>query len=115
MFRYALLLLAITVVFASTSCKKTKPCEAIVTVMDPLGLPVAGARVILRQDSVINPTTGIRADILADGITAGNGEVHFEIKLEAVLNLEVSLDLLSAKDYIRLEQSELVRKTVVLK
>jgi len=115
MLRYSLVILSITTVLIASSCKKTTPCEAVITVLDTLDNPVAGARVVLRQDSVINPTTGVRADILAEGITAGNGDVNFEIKLEAVLNVEVTKDLQTAKDYIRLEQSETVRKTVIIK
>jgi hypothetical protein len=44
-----------------------------------------------------------------------NGEAFFEFGLEAVLNVEVDYDVRSARDYIRLEQSETVRKTVVVK
>ncbi len=115
MLRTTILILSITAVFVASSCKKTSSCQAVISVQDTLGLPVAGARVVLRQDSVINPTTGVRADILAEGVTAGNGDVNFEIRLEAVLNVEVTKDLQTAKDYIRLEQSETVRKTVIIK
>jgi hypothetical protein len=115
MLRYAfILLIAITAVTAS-SCKKTKPCKAIITVVDSLGDPVAGAKVILRQDSVVNAQTGVRADLYQEQFSAGTGEAFFEFEWEAVLNVEISKDALTAKDYIRLEQSEEIRKTVVLK
>jgi hypothetical protein len=115
MFRNALIIIAVVLAFVSTSCKKTEPCNAVISVLDTLDRPVVGARVVLRQDSVINPTTGVRADILEEGVTAANGEAYFEFKLEAVLNVEVTYDIRSAKDYIRLEQSETVRKTIILK
>jgi hypothetical protein len=97
----------------STGCKKTEPCEAIVTVTDTLGNKVGGVRVVLRQDSVVS-TRGVRADIFEEATTAGNGEAFFEVEWEAVLNVEVFYDTLIVRDYIRLEQSETVRKTVVL-
>jgi hypothetical protein len=105
---------AITTI-ATTSCKKTEPCKAVITVQDSLGNPVAGARVILRQDSVINPTTGVRADVFQEEYSVSSGEAFFEFDLEAVLNVEVDYDVQSARDYIRLEQSETVRKTVIVK
>ncbi len=109
------LILAFMGIIATTSCKKTKPCEAVITVTDSLGRPIAGAIVVLRQDSVINPETGVRANIFDEETTAGNGEAIFSFSWEAVLNVEVTHQTKSAKDYIRLEQSETVRKTVVLK
>jgi len=97
----------------SAGCKKTEPCEAIVTITDTLGNKMGGIRVVLRQDSVIS-SRGKRADIFEEATTAGNGEAYFEVKWEAVLNVEVFYDTLIVRDYIRLEQSETVRKTVVL-
>ena len=83
--------------------------------VDSLGHPVPAAKVVLRQDSVVNPQTGIRADVFDEEFTASNGEAIFKFQWEAVLNVEVTSLTLSAKDYIRLEQSETVRKTVVVK
>ncbi len=101
--------------FLTTSCKKTEPCEAVITVVNEQGQPVAGARVVLRQDSVVNPQTGIRADIFDEEFTTSSGEAFFEFKWEAVLNVEAEFDTLNARDYIRLEQSETVRKTVIVR
>jgi hypothetical protein len=53
--------------------------------------------------------------LFKEALSTGTGEAFFEFKWEAVLNVEVSKDVLSAKDYIRLEQSKEVRKTVVIK
>ncbi len=114
--RYLIILsLAIAGLLAVSSCKKTEPCEAIITVVDTLGRPVPAAKVVLRQDSVVNPQTGVRADIFDEEFTTSNGEAIFKFQWEAVLNVEVTSLTLSAKDYIRLEQSETVRKTVVVK
>lgn len=97
------------------SCKKSGPAEAVITVQDSLGAPVAGAKVILRQDSVINPNTGVRADIYQEATTSAGGQAFFKFDLEAVLNIEVSKDSLTENDeYVRLEQNKKVYKTVVL-
>jgi len=110
-----LICLAFISLITISSCKKTKDCEAIITVVDTLGRPVAAAKVVLRQDSVVNPQTGVRADIFDEEFTTSNGEAIFKFKWEAVLNVEVTSLTTSAKDYIRLEQSETVRKTVTVK
>ncbi|MBK9400455.1 MAG: hypothetical protein IPN36_06215 [Bacteroidetes bacterium] len=114
--RYLILLtLALAGLLTVSSCKKTEPCEAIITVVDTLGRPVSAAKVVLRQDSVVNPQTGVRADVFDEEFTTSNGEAIFKFQWEAVLNVEVTSLTLTAKDYIRLEQSETVRKTVVVK
>ena len=105
----------LTIIFFSFSCKKTKPAEANVSVVDTLNRPVGGATVVLRQDSVVNPNTGIRANVYQEQLTAGDGNAHFTFDWEAVLNVEVTKDALSAKDYIRLEQNKTVSKTVIVK
>ncbi len=115
MLRNIILLLAVAGIISVSACKKTEPCKAIITVVDTLGRPVVGATVVLRQDSVVNAQTGVRADLYQEQLSTGTGEAFFEFKWEAVLNLEASKDVLSAKDYIRLEQSAEVRKTVVIK
>ncbi len=107
-------LLLVSLVAFTFSCKKTTPAEANITVVDSLNRPVGGASVVLRQDSVINPNTGIRADIFQEKITSSDGNAHFEFEWEAVLNVEITKDVLSAKDYIRLEQSKTVTKTIMI-
>jgi hypothetical protein len=114
MFRHILLVLVAVTAIGISSCKKTEPCKAVITVRDTLGRPIIGAKVVLRQDSVKNAQTGVRADLFQEQFSTGTGEAFFEFKWEAVLNVEVTKDALSAKDYIRLEQSEEVRKTVTI-
>ncbi len=107
--------LLVLVIAFGTACKKTKPADAVVTVKDVQGNNVSGARVVLRQDSVVNPTTGIRADIFQEQTTSSTGEAFFSFELEAVLNCEITKDSITKNDeYIRLEQNETVRKTIVL-
>jgi hypothetical protein len=115
MHRYALILLiAVTALSVTSSCKKTKPCNAVIMVTDTLGRPIQGAHVVIRQDSVVNPNTGVRADVFEENFSTGTGEAFFEFKWEAVLNVEVTYNAMSGKDYIRLVQSETVRKTVIV-
>lgn len=98
----------------SSSCKKTTPANAIITVVDPDGRNVAGARVILRNDSVQSPTTGAQSIIYQEATTDISGKAEFTFKWEAVLFVEVSKGNLSKKDYVRLEQSKTVEKTIIL-
>ena len=115
--RLAVPVLMMALVFAGsfTACKKTGPAEALITVRNAAGSPVQGARVVLRQDSVKNPTTNTQANIYQSEITNFGGEAFFSFKNEAVLNVEVSLDTFFVKDFIRLEQSNLVTKDITLK
>lgn len=101
--------------FFTTSCKKTSPANATITVVDSLNKPIKGAKVVLRQDSVTNAGTGVKADIYDEKITDIYGNTHHSFKWEAVLNVEVTYGKIKTLDYIRLEQSKSVGKTIVLK
>lgn len=98
-----------------SSCEKSGPADALITVTDSTGKRISGAIVVLRQDSVINPTTGSQAVINETVVSNSAGQAFFSFKLEAVLNIEVDKGALSARDYIRLEQSKEVTKTVVIR
>lgn len=98
-----------------SACEKSGPADALITVVDSTGKRVAGAVVVLRQDSVINPTNGSQAVINEVKISDASGQAAFSFKLEAVLNVEVTKSALSGRDYIRLEQSKEVAKTVVIR
>lgn len=98
-----------------SACKKSGPADAVVTVTDSTGKRIAGATVVLRQDSVLNPTNGVKAAINESKVTDASGQAFFTFKLEAVLILEANKGNLSARDYVRLEQSKQVAKTVVIR
>jgi hypothetical protein len=98
-----------------SSCEKTSPAEALITVTDSTGKRIPGAVVVLRQDSVVNPTTGAQAVINESKLSDAAGQALFTFKLEAVLNVEVDKGTLSARDYIRLEQSKQVTKTIIIR
>jgi hypothetical protein len=98
-----------------SSCRKNGSADALITVTDTLGRNVQGAKVVLSQDSVVSSQTGAQANVHQEGTTDLNGQVLFSFPLEAVLNMEVTKGALSVRDYLRLEQSKQVQKTVVLK
>ena len=99
-----------------SACEKTNgPADAVITVVDSTGKRIAGATVVLRQDSVVNSTTGAQAVINESKVTNSSGQAWFTFKLEAVLNIEASKGNLSALDYIRLEKNEEVTKTVTIR
>ncbi len=100
--------------FSSVACKKTGPADAVITVIDFTGKRISGATVVLREDSVINPTNNVQASIREVRITDLGGDATFSFKLEAVLKVEVSKGNLTGRDYIRLEQSKSVSKTVLI-
>jgi hypothetical protein len=100
---------------AFTACKKTGPADATIIVIDSTGKRIQGALVVLRQDSVVNPTNNVQASVNETGITDGSGQATFSFKLEAVLNVEASKGNLTGRDYIRLEQSKIVTKTVLIR
>ncbi|MBK8845987.1 MAG: hypothetical protein IPO27_05185 [Bacteroidetes bacterium] len=109
----AMLLVAASV--AITACKKTTPAECEITITDSINRPVQGVIVVLRQDSVINPTTNVKANIKDQKTSDSNGKTYFSFEWEAVLNIEASKGNKKAKDYIILKQSDRVSKTVVLR
>jgi len=100
---------------AVSSCEKSGPAEAIVVVVDSTGKRVPGATVVLRQDSVINPTNGVQSTLKETKITDGGGQAFFTFKLEAVLIVEVDYGTRTGRDFIRLEQSKQVNKTVIIR
>ncbi len=108
--------LSLFIVFVTvSSCKKVSNAEATVTIVDSLGTPIKGASVVLKQDSVVNPSTGVQADIYESKVTDSYGNAFFSFKWEAVLNVQVTKGSLKVVDYITLKQSETTDKTIVLK
>lgn len=109
---FLIMVISFSAIFSS--CKKTSPANAIITVVDPAGKNVAGAKVILRNDSVQSPTTGAQASVYQEATTDMSGRAEFSFKWEAVLFVTATKGALSKKDYVRLEQSKTVEKTVIL-
>nr|MBK9650138.1 hypothetical protein [Bacteroidota bacterium] len=113
---YVVAILAImSFAIMSVGCKKTSPANADITVVDSLGRALPGVTVVLRQDSVINPTTNVKADIYDSKVSDINGHTYHSFEWEAVLNVELQKGNKKSKDYITLKQSETVSKTVTLR
>ncbi len=98
-----------------TSCKKEGPAEAVIVVTDTLGRRISGALVTLRQDSVTNPVNGVQASVNEQQLTDASGQAYFSFDLECVLVAEAEKANLSARDFVRLEQSKSVTKTLIIR
>jgi hypothetical protein len=103
------------VISFSTSCKKEGPASAVITITDTLGRTISGATVTLRQDSVTNPVNGVQASVNQQQSTDQFGQAYFSFDLESVLIVEAEKGTMSARDFIRLEQSKTVSKTLVIR
>jgi hypothetical protein len=103
------------VVSVISSCKKDGPARAEIIVVDVTGAPVEGATVTLHQDTLKSPVTGAQATISDVKTTDSDGKTSHEFPLEAILNVDVVKGKLKVSDYIRLEKSSTVSKTVSLK
>ncbi|MFN5323720.1 MAG: hypothetical protein ACK5C5_02270 [Bacteroidota bacterium] len=100
---------------STTSCKKEGPAEAVVIVTDSLGARITSATVVLRQDSVTNPVNGVQASVNQTQLTDEFGQAYFSFELESVLIVEAEKGTLSARDFIRLEQSKKVTKSLIIR
>jgi hypothetical protein len=110
-----LLPLLFIALLAVSACDKSGPAEALVVAVDSLGKRVPGVLIVLRQDSVINQTNGVQASINQQQITDVVGQAFFTFRLEAVLLVEAQKGNLTGRDFIRLEQSKQVSKTIVIR
>jgi len=95
-----------------SSCKKDGETKAVITVNDSVGQPVAGATVVLWQDTTVNPTTGVKSDVNVTKLTDSNGQAEFIFALESYLNIKATKDWRTANGFIRLKEHETVAKTV---
>jgi hypothetical protein len=106
----------------STSCQKNTDCKASVKVVDSLGLPVNNAAVLLF--ATIKTASGgtVIADVKANAVTDGGGEVKFTFKLPAIYDIRATLitttvptKTLVGTGIIKLEEGKGTDKTVTLK
>ncbi|HRH64913.1 MAG TPA: hypothetical protein PLU53_01315 [Bacteroidia bacterium] len=96
------------------SCKKDGPTRAIVTVIDSLGRPVQAASVTLWQDTAVNATNGVQANIRVTKSSDAAGKAEFEFEQEAFLNYVVIKNADTARGFIRLKEHETVNETANL-
>lgn len=73
-------ILMLSVMSISTSCKKDKICRGKITVVDTNGAKIAGAKVKLAAPSV-------NGDVVYEGTTDGSGDANFEVKLPAIFDV----------------------------
>ena len=78
--------LLITTAITSSSCKKEEKCHGLVTVVDTSGIRVGGATVLL-------DAAPVGGQVSYTGVTDANGQVEFEIKLPAIVNITATHDL----------------------
>lgn len=111
-------------IFIGTSCKKETDCKVVVKcVNEATGAAMGNVKVELFA-LVKDPSdpTGIKtdtADVKANGISDGSGEVRFTFKLPALYDIRattsISNGVMSGSSIIKLEVGETVSKTVPLK
>jgi Ethanolamine utilization protein EutJ (predicted chaperonin) len=104
-----LFLLALTV----TGCKKDTQCDAIITVLDTNGVPVAGALIKLTAVGQNGP-----GDVVDQQNTDASGQTRHSFKLPAIFNIEATTTTPprtnNNADVIRLEIGESVTKEVTI-
>ncbi len=93
--------------FAFSSCYKEPfyKCEVLVT--DFINTPLPGA--IVKISSPVPPN-----DTIASDVTNSSGIAAFEFPLEAVYNVTVRKGNLSGSGFIKLENRQTVKETVVI-
>ncbi len=96
------------------SCKKDGPTRAVMSVIDSLSRPVQGASVTLWQDTAVNTTNGVQANIRVTKLSDAAGKAEFEFEQEAFLNYVVVKNADTARGFIRLKEHETVNGTASL-
>ena len=73
------IVLSFFVVMIASSCKKTGPTRAIVTVLDGTTHgPISGASVTLWQDTAVNNTNGVQSTVRVTKATDVAGRAEFD-------------------------------------
>ncbi len=109
------LLCAFAFIFSS-SCKKNKECDAVITVIDgTTSAPIYGATVHMYPPPSKNPTLDIQEQ---SGTTDAAGTVTFTFKLPAILQADATppstYSLNTGGQLVKLEEGKQVSKTIKL-
>ena len=111
-----------TFALTNTSCQKNTDCKASVKVVDSLGIPVGNAAVLLYATIKTSSGGTVTADVKANAVTDGGGEVKFTFKLPAIYDIRatfitttVPTKTLVGTGIIKLEEGKGADKTVTLK
>ena len=109
------------------SCQKNTDCKATVTCVDGSGSAVPNAAVQLFANVKTAQNTTVVADLKANGVTDGAGNVSFVFKLPAIYDIVATTTAantstfgpatvtLTGNSIIKLEEGKTVDKTVTLK
>ncbi|HNQ00284.1 MAG TPA: hypothetical protein PKK99_14590 [Bacteroidia bacterium] len=109
-----LVMVCVFAVMTFLSCKKDGPTRAIVTVLDSLARPVQAASVTLWQDTAVNTTNGVKANVRVTKPSDAAGKAEFDFEQEAFLNYIVVKNADTARGFIRLKEHETVNETARL-
>lgn len=107
-----ILVLGVFVFISFFSCKKEGETKAFITVNDGSGKGVEGATVTLWQDTSVNPSSHLAANIRVTKTSDANGHAEFTFALEAYLNITAVKDTNTARGFVRLKEHETVNQTV---
>ncbi len=108
-----IIVLLSSVIFFPVACKRGGPSDAVITVLDSLGKPVAGATVKLTAPPKGGSTL---ASYLPDiQVTGSDGKTVYSFPLEAVLTAQVSKGNLMVFDIVRLKREDSITQTIILK
>jgi hypothetical protein len=107
------------VLVLNSSCEKQTDCKANITVTDSTGGGAGNIPVLLFATVKTANNNTVTADLKAEGVTDGSGQVSFTFKLPAIYDIRatktVGSKTLVATGIIKLEEGKGVDKTVNLK
>lgn len=103
----------------NSSCEKNTDCKANITVTDSTGGGASNIPVLLFATVKTANNATVTADLKAEGVTDGSGQVSFTFKLPAIYDIRATRSV-GTKTYvatgiIKLEEGKGVDKTVSLK
>jgi hypothetical protein len=110
-------------IFTGTSCQKETDCIAVVICTDSVGSTLGNTYVqlyaLVKDPTDPKGTATFTADVKANGITDGGGQVKFTFKLPAIYDIKatsvVGTRTVTGASIIKLEEGKSVSKTVTLK
>ncbi len=103
-----LLIVTMTLCLAFSSCYKEPFYKCEIYVTDTLNVPIPGATVDLIPDVTPPP------QVFASGITDEHGLVSFDFSNEAVFNVTATKGGSSGNGFVKLENRQTVKETVII-
>lgn len=115
---FQILIFVCMIGIALSSCKKPAPPKALIKTLDTAYKPLANVKVTVfaqPNGSYVDPTNKV---LNLKGTTDANGEVRFEFKNEAILNVKAEYGTpvtQQATGIIVLKEHEEITKTLILR